>query len=373
VIPPRHQRLQRTNISKARRCKVVVASLPGRRRLGRASPRPQRLFRKRGVRLAGRPLPKWPLPRITPCWKLRWKVGLRAQRLHVPRSRTALSLYTFSAAKGVGAGARAGIAERAPTITPVTATLGRRGARHPSLVPPNVLRELEAGGESANHMEQIALDMGALLCHAFPELTGHADRLRGSGLVARMRIGGSILWESLGIGGVRAALSSSSDTVRGWGAMAVGQEAGLPLVEALRSIRPFANDRHFAVREWAWLSVREHVQVELDAALALLGTWASEPDANLRRFATEVTRPRGVWCSHIRPLREAPWRGLSIIDSLRADPSRYVQTSVANWLNDASKDQPTWVTHLCAAWRSDSPTAATEWICKRAERTMRRS
>jgi 3-methyladenine DNA glycosylase AlkC len=252
------------------------------------------------------------------------------------------------------------------------AQLARRGARHPSLVPPHVLGQLERGEESANHMEQIALDMGRLLTFAFPELAAFADSVRRGGLVARMRMGGRILWESGGADRVAAAAIHSSDTVRGWAAMAVGARYDLALEERLSMIRPFADDRHFAVREWAWLSVRGHVSDQLDHALVILRRSSTDPSANIRRFSSEVTRPRGVWSGHIRALKAEPWKGLPVIAPLRADSSRYVQTSVANWLNDASKDAPDWVARVCEEWLAESPVSPTEWICNRALRTIRR-
>jgi 3-methyladenine DNA glycosylase AlkC len=245
----------------------------------------------------------------------------------------------------------------------------RRGARRPIDVPSDVLRSLEEGAESANHMEQIALDMGTLLSKAIPTLAHRANDLRNVGLVTRMRRGGQLLYEEFGLSeGTRW----SSDTLRGWAAMAVGAAPRLTLGERLRLIEPYADDVHFAVREWAWLSLRPHVTANLPGAISALGDWVGRDSAFDRRFAVEVTRPRGVWSRHIEELKRRPELGEPLLEAVRADPSRYVQDSVSNWINDASKTSPEWASAICARW-TIAQNPSTDRICRRALRSLNRS
>jgi 3-methyladenine DNA glycosylase AlkC len=74
--------------------------------------------------------------------------------------------------------------------------------------------------------------------------------------------------------------------------------------------------------------------------------------------------------THINKLKESPELALPILEPLKSDDEKYVQNSVGNWLNDASKSKPEWVKGLCKKWIKDSTTKETERIIKRGLRTI---
>jgi 3-methyladenine DNA glycosylase AlkC len=160
-----------------------------------------------------------------------------------------------------------------------------------------------------------------------------------------------------------------SDVARGWACDWV-RYSRWPLARQLQAQQRFAADPHFGVREMAWMAVRDEVVAHLDEALDLLEPWVHDGQAYIRRFASELTRPKGVWCAPIRVLQTEPQRALHLLEALRADPDRYVQNSVANWLNDASKVQGPWVESVCVRWLQESPCVATQYIVRRARRTI---
>ena len=58
-----------------------------------------------------------------------------------------------------------------------------------------------------------------------------------------------------------------------------------------------------------------------------------------------------------------------MLEELRNDPSEYVRRSVANNLNDISKDHPDQVIALCKRWKKGA-SPEREWIIRHATRTL---
>ena len=118
------------------------------------------------------------------------------------------------------------------------------------------------------------------------------------------------------------------------------------------------------------MALRPCISNNLEQSISFLRDWTKNDDENIRRFTTESTRPRGVWCKHIDLLKENPEMALPILENLKSDISKIVEDSVCNLLNDASKTQPMFVIDLCDKWKKESPTKETEKIIKRARRTI---
>ena len=262
--------------------------------------------------------------------------------------------------------------------------LGRKGAARIALIPDDVLQALQAGAiATANLNEFLAIDLRRLapavaqdlgldpLHERLQDTLAMLDSfkpMKRHGLISRALH--DMTADSAAPDVVAQRLATHpSDVARGWASDWV-RFSGWPLARQLQAQARFAADPHFGVREAAWVAVRDAVIADLDTALDGLQAWVTDTDANIRRFASELTRPKGVWCAPIRALQAEPQRALPLLEPLRADPSRYVQNSVANWLNDASKTQGLWVSSVCARWLDASPCEATRYIVRRARRTL---
>lgn len=251
----------------------------------------------------------------------------------------------------------------------------RTGANSKDTIDRSVLQQLDAGVvETATLAEALAVDFSILMARTFPDVEAEAiaqmKRAQGLGITKRMKLAASLLSMHFDDEAFNVLRGHPSDTVRGWAAFALGLDADLSLQEKLEQIRELADDTHFGVREWAWLALRPAISQEIEKSIGFLVPWAKDTSENVRRFAVESTRPRGVWSTHIPELKTSPAIGEPLLDPVMGDASRYVQNSCANWLNDAAKDNVGWVVGYCEKWRTRSPSEAVSYITRRALRSV---
>lgn len=114
--------------------------------------------------------------------------------------------------------------------------------------------------------------------------------------------------------------------------------------------------------------IRPFLRQDLRRTLKVMETWSREEDEHVRRLASEGCRPRLPWSFRLDALIVDPSPTARILENLKADPSLYVRKSVANHLNDITKDHPAWVLNRIEGW--DLENAHTAWIAKRALRSL---
>jgi 3-methyladenine DNA glycosylase AlkC len=115
-------------------------------------------------------------------------------------------------------------------------------------------------------------------------------------------------------------------------------------------------------------SIRPFIQRHPDLTYAHLRRWASDPDEHVRRLVSEGTRPRLPWAPRLRQLIADPSPNLELLDRLVDDPSAYVRRSVANHLNDISKDHPDVALDLARGWLPRGEEAV--WAVRHGLRTL---
>jgi len=140
-------------------------------------------------------------------------------------------------------------------------------------------------------------------------------------------------------------------------------------------VRDFATD-HWdeAIEACYWLTrcftaefaIRPQLERHPEKTLEVLQQWTADESQHVRRLCSEGTRPRLPWASRLNLPRDLVY---PVLEALKDDPSKFVQKSVANHLNDLGKDDPAWLLKTMKAWsKADDPT--TNWIIRHALRSL---
>lgn len=103
--------------------------------------------------------------------------------------------------------------------------------------------------------------------------------------------------------------------------------------------------------------------------LDFLKTCAADRNYHVRRLVSEGTRPLLPWSPRVDlPQQEV----LDLLDTLHADPTRYVTRSVANHINDISKSDPDTVLATLHRWQAADTQQSGElaWMVRHSLRTL---
>jgi len=117
-------------------------------------------------------------------------------------------------------------------------------------------------------------------------------------------------------------------------------------------------------------AIRPYVEQYPQKTLAVMLHWSTDENRHVRRLSCEGLRPRLPWAKKLGQFVQDPQPILPILNNLKGDPSKYVQKSVANCVNDILKDNPAIGKKLIEQWNISNSPKARKWIVKHAIRNL---
>ncbi|MEZ5082150.1 MAG: DNA alkylation repair protein [Bacteroidales bacterium] len=125
---------------------------------------------------------------------------------------------------------------------------------------------------------------------------------------------------------------------------------------------------HFTQYSSSEFAIRPFLDMRPEIVMEYMKLWAENKHENVRRFASEGCRPRLPWAMILPKFIIDPKPVLEVLEKLKDDSSEFVRKSVANNLNDISKDNPGLALDTAVRWFGYSDN--TNWIVKHGLRTL---
>ena len=138
------------------------------------------------------------------------------------------------------------------------------------------------------------------------------------------------------------------DGIRGWAIMPISHyigKYGLDNFDISMQLFKEITSRFTAEFDIRFFLIRYQKQ-----ALETLKEWVNDPDYHVRRLVSEGTRPLLPWGIKINSFVEDPTPIIPLLEALKDDSEEYVRRSVANNLNDISKQHPDIVINIAKEW-----------------------
>ncbi|PIS11310.1 MAG: DNA alkylation repair protein [Bdellovibrio sp. CG10_big_fil_rev_8_21_14_0_10_47_8] len=112
------------------------------------------------------------------------------------------------------------------------------------------------------------------------------------------------------------------------------------------------------------------VQYE-EKTLEKLMLWTQDDSEHVRRLSSEGSRPLLPWGQKLSSFVKSPEKTWPLLEALKEDSSKYVQKSVANHLNDHSKNHQEWLIKNLKKWKSENrDQASVDWIIRHGTRSL---
>ncbi len=143
------------------------------------------------------------------------------------------------------------------------------------------------------------------------------------------------------------------------------QEYGMDKCHLKLSLNALEELTKYSSSEFA---IRPFIIANESMVMRKMLSWSKSKNYHVRRLSSEGCRARLPWAMALKNFKKSPALITPILENLKNDPELYVRKSVANNLNDISKDHPEFALRLAKQWYGKSK--HTDWIVKRGLRTL---
>ena len=126
--------------------------------------------------------------------------------------------------------------------------------------------------------------------------------------------------------------------------------------------------KRFTIRSSSEFAVRPFIKRDPQRMICKMLEWSNSSNEHVRRLSSEGCRPRLPWGEALTMFKSEPGPVLLVLEQLKEDPSIYVRKSVANNLNDISKDNPLVIIETVR--RLKGVNKYTDWILRHGCRTL---
>lgn len=118
-------------------------------------------------------------------------------------------------------------------------------------------------------------------------------------------------------------------------------------------------------------AIRPYINAYPELTVRRMQKWSKDKNFHVRRLSSEGLRPKLPWATKLNLFIDDPTPVFKILTTLKADPIRFVQKSVANHLTDYLKLNKQATLSLIQEWRSCTKESAhTQWIIKHATKKI---
>ncbi|MDR2165904.1 MAG: DNA alkylation repair protein [Zoogloeaceae bacterium] len=130
--------------------------------------------------------------------------------------------------------------------------------------------------------------------------------------------------------------------------------------------------RELTRRHTGEFAVRPLLKANPETMMRVMLAWSRDVDVHVRRLASEGVRIRLPWARKLTVALERFGEFRALLANLKDDPSRFVQKSVGNNLNDLFKEAPDKAAAIIRDWEAMPCSRATQWIIRHGSRNLKK-